>query len=393
MKIAYFDNFCGISGNMVLGALIDLGLDIQELEAELKKLKLSGYRIRAERVLRKGISGIKFSADTEKEKVQRNLRDIVYIIEESKLDSDIKELSKKAFSELAKAEAGIHNKDIDQIHFHEIGATDSIIDIIGAFIGIKRLGVASAYSSKVHLGSGFVECRHGRLPLPAPATLELLKGIPVYSSGVEAELVTPTGACILKTVSKGFGPMPQMKIAKIGYGAGEKELLIPNFLRIYLGESTEDVYDRDEIMLVETNLDDVSPEVIGYVFERLLSQGALDVFTTPILMKKNRPAFVLSVLIEPDKLDNALAVLFEETTTFGVRIQRLERRKLFREVISVKTEFGEVEVKIGKAGGRVETIAPEYESCRKIAREKKIPFKTVYYQAKETALKILTRTR
>ncbi|MFC1698582.1 nickel pincer cofactor biosynthesis protein LarC [Candidatus Omnitrophota bacterium] len=382
MQIAYFDCFSGISGDMVLGALIDAGLDLKQLKAELKKLKLPGYRIETEQVLRGGISGTKFNITTVKQTRKRNLRDILQLIEKSGLDSEIKKLGKNTFTELARIESQIHRKDINQIHFHELGALDSIVEIIGAFIAIKKLGIERVYSSKIHMGSGFLKCGHGTLPVPAPATLELLKGIPVYSQGIETELVTPTGASIVKAVAQGFGSLPQMKIAKIGYGAGEKELNIPNFLRISLGKLIEHQPDRDEIALVETNIDDLSPEVLEYTCEKLFSQGALDVFMTPIIMKKGRAASMLSVLSEPQKLDELLSVIFDETSTFGVRIQYLTRRKLLRKVVSIGTDFGKVEVKIGKIGQRIKTIAPEYESCKRIAKKKKVPLQAVYDQAK-----------
>ncbi|MFC1631328.1 nickel pincer cofactor biosynthesis protein LarC [Candidatus Omnitrophota bacterium] len=382
MKVAYFDCFSGISGDMVLGALIDAGLNLQQLKAELKKLDLSGYRIKTEQVLRGGIAGTKFNITTVKQTQKRNLRDILRLIEKSGLDSEIKKLSKNTFTELARIESEIHRKDINQIHFHELGELDSIVEIIGAFIAIKKLGIERVYLSKIHIGNGFLKCGHGVLPVPAPATLELLKGIPVYSQGIETELVTPTGASIVKAVSRGFGSMPEMKIAKIGYGAGEKELNIPNFLRIYLGELIADQADRDEIALVETNIDDLNPEVLEYACERLFSQGALDVFITPIVMKKGRAAAMLSVLTKPEKLDQIISTIFDETSTFGVRIQHLARRKLLREVASIETEFGKVEVKIGKIGRRIRTITPEYESCKRIARKKQVPLQAVHDQAK-----------
>ncbi|MCK4224032.1 MAG: nickel pincer cofactor biosynthesis protein LarC, partial [candidate division Zixibacteria bacterium] len=259
MKIAYFDCFSGISGDMILGALIDAGLDLKELDLELRKLKISGFKLKAEKTEKLGISGTKFKVDVTEHHVERHLKDMIEIVDQSELSDDVKNLSKKIFKELARAEAKIHNKNIEEIHFHEVGGLDSIVDVIGSLIGIEKLGIEGVHSSKVHVGTGFVECEHGTIPVPAPATLELLKEIPIYSKGIKAELVTPTGACILKTLSKSFGVMPEMKMKKIGYGAGSRDLEIPNLLRVYIGETNPCEYEEDEVILIETNLDDMSP--------------------------------------------------------------------------------------------------------------------------------------
>ncbi len=389
MKIAYFDCFSGVSGDMILGTLIDAGLDLEELESELGKLKVSGYKLKAERVIRKGISGTKFSVDLIEQNAGRRLKDIVEIVDQSDLDDDIKELSKEIFVELATIEAKIHNKNVEDIYFHEVGGLDSIIDVIGSLIGIKKLGIETTYSSKIHVGTGFLECQHGVLPVPAPATIAMLKGIPIYSKGIEAELTTPTGAAILKTVTKGFGLMPEMKVEKVGYGAGSRELEIPNLLRIYIGETSDEKYEEDEVILIETNIDNMNPELLAYASEVLLKQGVLDVFMTPIFMKKNRPGTMLSVLTTQNRLDETLSTIFTEITTLGVRIHRLERKKLSRKVISVKTRFGDIEVKIGKIGGQIKNISPEYENCKEIAVKQGIPLKDVYDEAKEAARKAL----
>lgn len=239
MKIAYFDCFSGVSGDMILGALIDAGLDIGELESELGKLQISGYELRAERTARRGITGTKFNVDITEQGVERKLKDIVKIVDQSSLDDDIKDLGKKIFKELATVEGKLHGRSIEEIHFHEVGGLDSIIDVLGSLIGIKKLGIEATYSSKIHVGTGFVECQHGVLPVPAPATLALLKGIPIYSKGIEAELATPTGVCILKNLARSFGVMPEMEVEKVGYGAGSRELEIPNLLRVYIGEINE----------------------------------------------------------------------------------------------------------------------------------------------------------
>lgn len=389
MKIAYFDCFSGVSGDMILGALIDAGLDIQELESELGRLKISGYRVKAEKTVRMGISGTKVSIDITEQNVERKLKDIVQIVERSDLDDDIKDLSKKAFKKLTMVEAKIHGKDIEEVHLHEAGGLDSIIDVVGSFIGIKKLGIDTVYSSKIHVGTGFVEGQHKVLPVPAPATLALLKGIPIYSRGIEAELATPTGVCVLKTLSKSFGVMPEVSVEKIGYGAGSKELEIPNLLRVCIGEANGEEYEEDEVIVVETNVDNMNPEILAYASEALLKQGALDVFMTPVFMKKDRPGTMVSVVTTQEKLDEILSVMFAEITTLGVRLHRSERKKLYREIVSVKTSFGEIAVKVAKIGNQIKNIAPEYESCKEIAVKQGIPLKDVYDEAKEAARKAL----
>ncbi len=389
MKIAYFDCFSGISGDMILGALIDAGLNLKELDLELSKLNISGFKLKAEKTEKLGISGTKFIVETSEQHMERHLKDIIKIVDQSDLSTDVKGLSKKIFKELAIVEAKIHNKSIEEIHFHEVGGLDSIVDVIGSLIGIKKLGIEAVYSSKIHVGTGFVECEHGTIPVPAPATLELLKGMPIYSKSIEAELVTPTGACILKTLSKSFGVMPEMKVRKIGYGAGSRDLEIPNLLRVYIGQTNPGEYEEDEVILIETNLDDMNPELFDYTCEMLLKQGVLDVFMTPIFMKKTRPATMLSVLLTADKLEEVLSIIFTETTTLGVRIQRLERKKLVREVISVRTKFGEIKVKVSRIGKQIKNIAPEYEDCKEIASRQQIPLKNVYDEARGSAQKML----
>jgi uncharacterized protein (TIGR00299 family) protein len=382
MRIAYFDCFSGVSGDMILGALLDAGLELHDLEVELGRLRLGGFRLKAEKTTRQGISGTKFSVEIQDHHAERHLKDITDIVDQSDLSDDIKTTSKRIFTELASVEARIHNKSIDEVHFHEVSGLDSIIDVIGSIIGLKKLGLESVHVSKIHVGTGFVECRHGTLPVPAPATLEMLKGIPVFSKGIDAELVTPTGIAILKNVAKSFGDMPEMRIEGIGYGAGSRELQIPNLLRICIGETCEDKCVRDEVILVETNIDDMNPEIFGYVSEQLLAQGALDVFMTPIYMKKNRPATLLSVLTTKDKFEVILSTVFSETTALGVRIHSLDRRKLERQTLSVKTVMGDIRVKVSKIGKEIKNIAPEYEDCREIAAKRGIPLKDVYEAAR-----------
>lgn len=359
MRIAYFDCFSGISGDMILGALIDAGLDIEELKSELKKLKLTGYDISTKRTEKKGISGTKFEVIVLEKHQERHLSDIFEIIEHSNLDRKIKNKAKDVFSALAKVEAEIHNQPVEKVHFHEVGAIDALIDIVGVMIGMQRLNIEQVVASKLHVGTGFVQCAHGTLPVPAPATLKLLSNVPIYSTGIENELVTPTGAAIITTLCENFGDIPSMKVEKIGYGAGSRDLPIPNMLRVLIGDSKiEPIEDR--VLLLETNIDDMNPQFYDYVMEVLFQKGAKDVFLTPIHMKKNRPGVILSVISPLNKKDELLDVLFAETTTLGIRISEIiKRQKLERKIETVDTQFGKVNVKISFTGGKIRDIVPE----------------------------------
>ena len=389
MKIAYFDCFSGISGDMTVGALLDAGLKIETLEKELKKLGLSGYRLEVNKVVKKGISATQFKVKIKEEGVERRFKDILDILEKSKLDEEIKKETKKIFFNIAQAESKIHQKDIDKIHFHEIGGLDSIIDITSAVIGIKTLGIEEIHSSALPVGKGFVKCAHGVIPVPAPATLELLKNIPTYSGGIESEMITPTGAGIISTLAKSFGGRPLMKIERIGYGAGEKEFTIPNLLRVSIGEkilkdeNLKDGYVSDEAVLIETNIDDINPEFYDYIMEQLFSQGALDVFLTPIQMKKNRPAHMLSIIVYEQNLKEILEVLFSESTTLGVRIREIKRLRLAQQNFIAKTKYGKIKVKVGTFKGEIKNITPEYEDCKKMAKQHKIPLKEIYEEVKK----------
>ena len=386
MRIAYFDCFSGISGDMILGALIDAGLDIEELKSELKKLKLTGYDISTKRTEKKGISGTKFEVIVLEKHQERHLSDIFEIIEHSSLDRKIKNKAKDVFSALAKVEAEIHNQPVEKVHFHEVGAIDALIDIVGVMIGMQRLNIEQVVASKLHVGTGFVQCAHGTLPVPAPATLKLLSNVPIYSTGIENELVTPTGAAIITTLCENFGDIPSMKVEKIGYGAGSRDLPIPNMLRVLIGDSKiEPIEDR--VLLLETNIDDMNPQFYDYVMEVLFQKGAKDVFLTPIHMKKNRPGVILSVISPLNKKDELLDVLFAETTTLGIRISEIiKRQKLERKIETVDTQFGKVNVKISFTGGKIRDIVPEYEECKKIAQEYQLPIKQVYEEVKREAL-------
>jgi hypothetical protein len=392
MKIAYFDCFSGISGNMVLGALIDAGLEIEFLRRELAKLKLTGYKIETNRVLKRYIAATLVDVKTQEEGAERHLGDILDIIERSDLAVEVKGTSKAIFTKLAEAEAKVHGLDIGDIHFHEVGGLDAIVDIVGSVVGLRSLGIEEVYSSPLHLGTGFVKCAHGMLPVPAPATLELVKGVPTYGRDVEAELATPTGAAIITTLAKSFGQSPLMEVEAIGYGAGHRDLPIPNLLRISIGEAVEASvrgYEEDMVTVIEANLDDMNPEFYAHVMGRLFEKGALDVFLTPIQMKRNRPAVKLSALVREADLSGVIEAFFEETTTLGVRLYEASRKKLSRESIVVETKYGMVDVKVGKLGDVVKNISPEYENCQRIASQLGISLKEVYQEAKRAARELI----
>lgn len=386
MKIAYFDCFSGISGDMVLGALLDVGLPLEALREKLEKLPLQNYEIKVEKVGKLGIGATKVSVQAEERGIVRTWTNIKNLLNESAIAPPIKEKSKEIFLKLAQAEAKIHQKSLDQIHFHEIGATDTIIDIVGAAIGLHQLGIEEVYSSPLATGMGLARTEHGAIPIPSPATLEILREAPIYSRGITAELTTPTGAAIIKTYAKSFGDMPPMRISSIGYGAGTRDLEIPNVLRLILGEIEEfESAEMDEVLVIETNIDDLNPEFYGYVMDKLFEAGALDVWASPIYMKKNRPGLALSVLAKAGEESEILNILFRETTTFGVRLSRKTRRKISRETIEVKTDFGQARVKVGRFKGKVVSLSPEYEDCARLAGEAKVPLRIVYTVVKGEA--------
>jgi pyridinium-3,5-bisthiocarboxylic acid mononucleotide nickel chelatase len=384
MTIAYFDCFSGISGDMTLGALVDAGVNIDALRAELAKLDLDGYKITAEKVRRSGIAATKVNVIIDnKEHEARHLSDILLKISRSPLSGTVKHSSEKIFTRLAEAEAKVHGTTIDKVHFHEVGAVDSIVDIVGSVIGLELLGISQIMTSTVNVGSGTVTTSHGLLPIPAPATAELLRGIPFYESSVKFELTTPTGAAIINTLGTSFGRLPAMSIDRIGYGAGDKDFTgMPNVLRIMIGEPAA-AYEEDVSTLIETNIDDMNPQTCGYIIEKLMQQGAQDAYLAPIMMKKGRPAVLLSVLTDRPRMDAVLNTLFRETTSIGVRIQEVGRKKLSREIKEVHTIYGKINIKISRHGNEVLTATPEYEDCRKIAEEKKIPLKLVIDEAKK----------
>lgn len=387
MRIAHFDCFAGVSGDMILGALLDAGVEPDVWQGELSKLNLSGYELKIDRVQKQGIAAIAVRVLLGEESPKRHLAEIEELITTSQLPTEVKEMSVEVFRRLAVAEARVHGTTPDRIHFHEVGGIDAIIDIVGAVVGLRLLGVEEIYASTLPLGHGFVDCAHGRLPLPAPATIELLQGVPVLSRDVEGELVTPTGAAILTTMAEGFGPFPPMTVEKIGYGAGQRDFPFPNLLRLLVGITSPTLDARMETLtLLEANIDDLNPEFYGHLMERLFTAGALDVYLTPVQMKKNRPGVLLSVTCPPAQAEALAALVFAETTTIGLRRQEVQRWALARERVEVETSCGTVGVKVARLSGRVVTASPEYEDCRCLALESGVPLKEVYAAA-EAALR------
>ena len=419
MKIAYFDCFSGISGDMTLGALVDVGVEPGALKAELSKLKLDAeFSLDFEKASKHHITGTRAIVRTtettrddgnrtaessegadahthshdhahdtnhhahHEHGPSRQLSDIFALLEDSDLEAPIIDRAKQIFDRLAEAEAKVHNTSKDRIHLHEVSGIDSIVDIVGCAIGLSLLGIEEIYASPLALGGGFVRCAHGLMPVPVPGTMELLRGVEVRQTEIRKELVTPTGAAVITTLARGFGSMPEMVIHQVGYGAGTRDLEEqPNLLRICLGEKKASSLESDQVYLIETNLDDMSPEIAGYLTELLFEKGAVDVFLTSILMKKGRPATKLSLLAAPDLRESLIQVVLRETTTFGLRCHVVERSKLARDFIEVRTRWGTVRAKRGYMDGEPIKAVPEYEDCKHIAEKHGVPFRQVYQEA------------
>ena len=384
MKLAYFDCFSGISGDMTLGALVDAGCPLEHLRSELRGLQVPGWELSAEKVWKNGMAATYVKVKTEDQQKHRSLSAILEILQKSQLAPKVRERAAAIFSKLGEAEARVHDVPIEKIHFHEVGAVDSIVDIVGACIGFHFLGIDEFACSPLNVGGGTAKMAHGILPVPAPATANLLQGKPTYSNGVQKELVTPTGAAIVSTLCDSFGPQPAMTVSAIGYGAGTADIEgRPNVLRIMVGESAEKtvVGFDEEIAVIEANLDDMNPQIYGYFLEKALAAGALDVYTTPVQMKKNRPGTLLTVLCRPQETNPLMSLIFAETTTFGTRTYRAQRRTLPREFVSVVTDYGDVRIKVSRVNGRILHVAPEYDDCRKLAVEKNVPLQRVISEA------------
>lgn len=391
MRIAYFDCYSGISGDMTIGAFLDAGLSFDTLSRELSKLKIKGYELKKAKVKRQHLAGTKFDCVVKGVKAgHRPIKEIITLIDESSLKVRVKKIAKDIFASIAAAESKVHGANgKSDTPLHELGDIDSIIDIVGTAIAIDELGIDEVYSSAVNLGRTFVNTRHGTLPIPSPASLELLKGVPIKLLDIGSELVTPTGASILKTLSKSFGRLPQVEISRVGYGAGSRDLSdAPNMLRVIIGEAKE-AFKEDKVFIVETNIDDMSPQSFEYLFEKLFKIGALDVYVTPIQMKKTRPAFKLTALSEPKDLERISQVILSETTTIGLRFYEAGRFKLDRKIVKAKTRYGDVDVKVASGPGKILKSAPEYDACVRIARKKNVPLKDVYEEARKAVLFLL----
>src|SRR5687767_9843256 len=388
MRTLYFDCFAGASGDMILGAMVAAGVDPNTLREQLSLLNVEGFKIDFETVDRSGLSATYARVETVREHKHRHLADVRRIIENSSVSDAAKELSIRIFTRLAEAEARVHNEPIEKVHFHEVGALDAIVDVVGAAICFDALKIERFVSSPLHVGNGMVHMSHGRFPIPPPAVTELLKGVPFYATDIKGELLTPTGAAIITTVCSEFGPIPQMTTESTGYGAGTREYQdFPNVLRVLLGETSESATE-ERLWMIETNLDDASPQIIGHVMDRVLESGALDCFFTPVQMKKNRPGVLLSVLCGPDDKEAIMRLLFMETTTLGVRSYEVGRRALERSVIRVETQYGPIDVKVAHLDGRVVNEMPEFEQCREAAAKANVPLKIVEDAARVALTKI-----
>jgi uncharacterized protein (TIGR00299 family) protein len=381
LKILYFDCFAGISGDMTVGALLDLGVPMDVLREQLAGLSIpsSSYSIGMERTSRKGIQAAKFNVHVEEHQPHRHYTEIAGMIEKSLLAEGVKERAQRTFFRLAEAEAKVHGVDIGSVHFHEVGGIDAIVDIVGTAVCLDYLRIGEIHASAVPLGSGYVETAHGKLPVPAPATVELLRGIPVHGELGEGERVTPTGAAIIASLAGSFGRVPSMSISATGCGAGDRDFPdVPNILRVMMGERTVVVSQRDELCVAETNIDDMNPEILGFLMERLLAGGALDVTFSPLQMKKNRPGVKVTVLCAPERLESLARIVLVESTSTGVRYFPASRIKMERATEERETSLGGVKVKVIRDNETVLRIAPEFEECRRIALEKGLPLLDVY---------------
>ena len=384
MKLAYFDCFSGISGDMTLGALVDAGCSADLLRAELKSLQVPGWTLTTEKVWKNGMAATYVRVQTEDQQKHRSLTTILEILKNSQLALPVRERASRIFQKLGEAEAHVHDAPLEKVHFHEVGAVDAIVDIVGSCIGFHALGIERFACSPLNIGGGTAKMAHGVLPVPAPATARLLQGAPTFSNGVQRELVTPTGAAIVATLSDSFGPQPPMTVSAIGYGAGTANLEgRPNVVRIMIGDSADKVSSvgDEEISIIEANLDDMNPQIYGYVLEKALLAGALDVYTTALQMKKNRPGTLLTILCRPEDTDALMSIIFAETTTFGIRTHRAQRRALPREWVNVSTAYGSGRIKLSRSNGHILHVTPEYDDCRKLAVEKQVPLQQVISEA------------
>jgi uncharacterized protein (TIGR00299 family) protein len=383
MKIAYFDCIGGVSGDMLLSTLADVGVPHEVLRAVVAALRLPGCDLRFERVMKGPLAATQVTVVTPQQEEHRHLSHLLDIVRRSDLPESVRAKTETILRRIAEVEAGIHSEPVEQVHLHEVGGDDTLIDIAGALAGLDWLGVGQVVVSPLPLGRGFTRSAHGQLPLPAPATLALLTGVPVRYVEVESELVTPTGAAILTTVADRFGGFPPLTLQKVGVGAGRRDLPFPNVIRLWLGEAASvEGLTIEALDILETNIDDMNPQIYAHVMERLFAAGALDVTLTPQQMKKNRPAVLLSVLCRPELDETIMHILFKETTTLGVRRQTVERICLPRSFETVETPFGSIHIKVARWDG-IEHRMPEYEDCRKAAEKNNVPLADVMQMAKQ----------
>lgn len=387
MKTLYFDCFAGASGNMILGALVALGIEQDKFVEQIKLLDISDFEIEFRTVDKSGVSAIHAEVKVPPEHAHRHLHTIEKIINDSRLAETIKKRAVAIFTRLAEAEAKIHGIDVQKVHFHEVGAMDAIIDVVGACIGFEMLGIEKFACSKIHVGSGFAKMAHGKFPIPPPAVAELLQNASIYSTEIEGELITPTGAAIISTVCDEFGSLPEMIVEKTAYGAGTRDYEgFPNALRLIIGESQKPKTKSQSLIQLETNLDDISPEILGFVMEKVFEIGALDCWFTPVQMKKNRPATLVSILCEVSDKDKFIEFLVSETTTLGVRIKQVERICLPREISNIQTKFGEIPVKIARFGENIVNTKPEFEILKEIAKRENLSLREVEAEVRKNIL-------
>lgn len=393
MKTLYLDAFAGISGDMMLGVLVDLGVPVDVFRETAAALGLGEVEISAGRTERKGIGAAKVHVRAPERGVVRTYAHIKGLIEKSKLTPDVKEKSQRVFAVLAEAESRIHSRNIEHVHFHELGSADTLVDVVGSVRGLEYLAVEELLCSPLPMGTGMIKTSHGIYPVPAPAVTEILKGVPVYSSGIPTEIVTPTGAAIVAALAADFCLLPLMRLQAVGYGAGDRDLEIPNVLRGMLGERESPARgrSRERRLVFSTNIDDMNPEIYPYVMERLFEAGAEDVWLYPIQMKKSRPAVTLCMLVPPSLEEQIKEVLFAETKTLGIRVEEVDKEYLDREIVEVETPFGRVRVKLAYREGKPVNIAPEYEDCRLAAVQHGVPLKDVYAAAEEAARSLVVR--
>lgn len=391
MKVLYFDCFSGAAGDMILGALIDAGVPLDEVRRALGTLAIDPDIVWTERVVRAGVSATKFCVRGENGQgdhhhPHRHLKGIYKLIDGSALSDAGKARAKALFERLGEAEAAIHGTTMEKVHLHEVGALDSIIDIVGAVFALDWLGADEIVASPLNVGGGSVRVAHGLYPVPAPATMRLLQGAPIYSGEQQAELVTPTGALLVASYAKQFGPVPPMRVRKVGYGAGTRDLAgTPNVLRVIVGEADRSA-SASTVVVIECEIDDMNPQIFGVLMDRLLAEGALDVFYTPVQMKKNRPGTLLTIVAPPDRREQLMSLIFRETTSIGVRYREMTRECLERETVSVETPFGLVRMKVARRGGQVLNASPEFDDCLRVANERGLPIKEVQAAATKSWL-------